>query len=80
MNDEQANERERMSAYINECGDEIAKHTWADSTGQHFNDKYKVLQAAFLKRGHEGVKQVVTEAIKAWLPRKAAAGRKCRSD
>lgn len=71
MTEEQANTRERTSSYISECGEEIAKHSWVDSTGKFFDDKYKVLQSAFLKRGHEGVKDILTEAIKAWLPKQS---------
>ena len=73
MPEELARERERMSGYIQECAEEIAKHTWTDDTGQIFDDKYKVLQSTFLKRGHEGVKEVLKQAIKAWLPKQSGS-------
>jgi hypothetical protein len=73
MGEEQAKARESMSAIMNEGGEEIAKHGWVDNKGNYFNDKYKVLQSAFLKRGHQGVKDVLAEAIKAWLPKQSLA-------
>lgn len=33
-------------------------------------------EAAFLKCGHEGVKDALTEAVKAWLPSQALSGKK----
>ena len=71
MIEAEAKAREVMSAMINEASDEIAKHSWVDVHGQHFNDKYKVLQSTFLKRGHEGVKEVLREAMRSVLPRQA---------
>jgi hypothetical protein len=76
MPEEQAAERERTSAILSECGEEIARHGWTDHMGRYFNDKYKVLQAAFLRRGHDGVREVLTDAIKAWLPKQGQAERK----
>ena len=76
MSEEQAVARERMSSYVNECSKEISKHRWVDDQGQSFDDKYKVLQAAFLKRGHEGIKDIIAKSIKVWLPKQ---GRKARS-
>lgn len=70
MPEEEARSRELASGYIEECGDELAKHSWVDDRGQRFNDKYKVLQATFLKRGHEGVAKALKEALLAALPKR----------
>lgn len=71
MTEEEAAARERTSGLIDECGDEIARHAWTDDRGHSFTDRYKVLQSTFLKRGHAGIKDVLTDAIKAWLPKRA---------
>lgn len=73
MTEAEAEAREVLSAMINESSDEIAKHSWVDARGQHFNDKYKVLQSAFLKRGDERGKEVLKEAMHATLLRKFRA-------
>lgn len=41
------------------------------SSGHPPFDTYRVLQSTLPRRGHEGVQEVLTKAIKAWLPRQA---------
>jgi hypothetical protein len=71
MPEEEAHARELASGYIEECGDELARHKWTDDRGQRFDDKYKVLQAAFLKRGREGVDEALRKALRAAMPKRA---------
>lgn len=71
---DEARRRETKSGLISECGDRIARHRWVDASGHRFNDKYKVLQSAFLKRGAEGVEDVIRKAVGSWLPDKLKRG------
>ena len=73
MSSEEARARELSSGYIDECGDQLAKNSWVSADGQRFNDKYKVLESAFLKRGRTGVDEVLKAAIAAWLPTRGAS-------
>lgn len=67
MGPDSARERELNSGYIHQCSDQLARHTWLSDSGQKFNDKYKVLQAADLKRGRVGVEETLKRAMRAWL-------------
>jgi len=73
MTEEESKERQRMCDTITRCQNEIAKNKWVDNAGNHFDDKYKVLQSAFLKEGHAGVERTLDHAEKVHTAKKEAA-------
>jgi hypothetical protein len=62
MSEEESKARQRMSDDVVRCKDELARHKWVDNVGNHFDDKYKVLQTAFLKGGKPGVDAELAKA------------------
>jgi len=63
MSDEEAHKRADQEISISRLGsDFIANHCWKDHLGHKFDDKYKVLSAAFAKDGQAGIDKTIQEA------------------
>lgn len=63
MTEEESHERERRDRRISDHGHKIATHVWTDHVGLTFDDKYKVLNAAYNKGGYKEVDNKISEKI-----------------
>jgi len=55
MTDEEIIERKTIETLIDKNRTLIAKHSWIDNAGNHFDDKYKQMQKVFNKSGKDGL-------------------------
>ena len=61
MTSEEAFKRNFLDENINKYAHKIVKNDWHDHVGHNFNDKYKVLNNIFVKKGLSGVNQFLDE-------------------
>lgn len=51
MNKDEIKNRENLESFIHEKGQKLCTHSWVDSKGNNFNNKYKVLNKIYEKKG-----------------------------
>jgi len=61
MSSEEAFKRNFLDENINKYAHKISKNNWHDYIGHNFNDKYKILNNIFVKKGLDGVNRFLDE-------------------
>lgn len=63
MTPEEASFRQKREQRIDDVAEFLADNIWTDKDGRTFDDKYKVLRAAFNKGGQKGLDQCLFNAL-----------------